>query len=54
MELLKLVEELDSMIVNGKMVEAFDKFFHEDCVTHYSKKDKSVGKAEKRSRLCQK
>jgi hypothetical protein len=51
MELKILVEELDNMVVNGQMIEAFEKFFHDDCVTHYSHKDKSAGKAEKKSRL---
>ena len=51
MELQNLAEELDKMIVNGQMIEAFEKFFHDDCITHYSKKDKTTGKSEKKARL---
>ena len=51
MNISKLVQELDNLIVKGDIMGAFDAFFHPDVTTHYSPTDKTVSKTEKKSRL---
>lgn len=47
----KNLQQLDELIAAGKIIEAFDKYFHENVVTWSSKKDKTTSKEEKKNFL---
>ncbi|SOE20047.1 Predicted 5' DNA nuclease, flap endonuclease-1-like, helix-3-turn-helix (H3TH) domain [Spirosomataceae bacterium TFI 002] len=47
----KELHQLDKMVSDGKILEAFDKFFHENVITWSDKKDRTTSKKEKRSFL---
>jgi predicted flap endonuclease-1-like 5' DNA nuclease len=47
----KELQQLDKMVSEGKILEAFDKFFHNDVVTWSDKKDKTTSKDEKKNFL---
>jgi hypothetical protein len=45
--MIKQLAQLDKMISQGKIEEAFAKFFHDEVVTWSGKKDKTKSKKEK-------
>ncbi|MDP5121817.1 MAG: hypothetical protein NWQ46_09500 [Spirosomaceae bacterium] len=51
MKIIDVVKKLDKLIVDGKIMEAFEEYFHEDVITHSSANDRSEGKAQKREFL---
>jgi ketosteroid isomerase-like protein len=51
MSVKKLLEALDTQIVSGDILGAFDQFFAEDCVTMSNENDKTSSKAQKHQGL---
>ena len=51
MKIIDIVSKLDKMVAEGKIMEAFEEYFHENVITHSSSDDRSTGKAEKREFL---
>lgn len=48
--LLEKVSDLNDMILQGKILEAFDKYYHEDVLMQENDETPTVGKAENRKR----
>ena len=46
----KNIRELNDMILNGKMMEAFEKFYHEDVQMQENLTPPVIGKAANRTR----
>lgn len=46
----KNIQELNELVLNGKMIEAFDKFYHEDVQMQENEDLPVVGKAANRQR----
>jgi predicted flap endonuclease-1-like 5' DNA nuclease len=51
MKIIDVVTKLDKMVTEGKIMQAFEDYFHDDVVTYSSPNDHSKGKAEKRDFL---
>ncbi|MFT6203679.1 MAG: putative flap endonuclease-1-like 5' DNA nuclease [Spirosomataceae bacterium] len=51
MKIIDIVTKLDKMVTEGKIMQAFEDYFHDDVVTYSSANDHSKGKAEKRDFL---
>lgn len=48
MDIKQKVDKLNDMILNGKALEAFEEFYHEDIVMSENGQDERVGKAASR------
>jgi|SRR5215470_5197786 len=48
--LAALDAELNKMIAEGKALEAFEKFYHDDCTMQENHEEPTVGKAKNRER----
>jgi len=48
--LLEKINEMNSMILQGKALEAFDKYYHEDVVMQENENTPVIGKLANRSR----
>lgn len=51
MSIKKKLSSLDKMVIEGNIIDAFDKYFHDDVVTHSDAGDRSKNKAQKREWL---
>jgi len=51
MSIKKKLDSLDKMVTQGNIIDAFDKYFHDDAVTHSDSGDRSKNKAQKREWL---
>jgi hypothetical protein len=50
MNLKELVEGLNSMILKGQIMEAFDKYYHDEIIMQENEQTPTIGKAENRKR----
>ncbi len=50
MNLQDLVEDLNSMILKGQIMEAIEKYYHEDVIMQENEQTPTVGKAANRER----
>lgn len=50
MSLKDLVEDLNSMILKGQIMEAFEKYYHNDVVMQENEQTPTIGKAANRER----
>jgi hypothetical protein len=46
----KKINELNNMVVDGKIMEAFEKFYHDDVLMQENEEDPTIGKDENRKR----
>ncbi len=51
MSIKKKLDSLDKMVTQGNIIDAFDKYFHDNVVTHSDSGDRSKNKAQKREWL---
>ncbi len=51
MSIKKKLTSLDKMVTEGNIIDAFDKYFHDDVVTHSDSGDRSKNKSQKREWL---
>jgi len=53
MNLKEKIEEMNQMILTGKQMDAFEKYYHEDVVMQENSKSPTIGKAANREREIQ-
>ncbi len=49
-DLMKKINDLNGLVLQGKTLEAFEKYYHEDVVMQENEADPTVGKAANRER----